>query len=67
MGEEEDVLLVAMLFSEPTENYVKYLEGYAGHPMIRQTSTDLLESMKEWEETLLAFSQGDLITFPQKE
>jgi hypothetical protein len=65
MGEEDDVLLVAMLFSEPTGNDGRGPEGYASHPMIRQTSTDLLESMKEWEETLLAFSQGDLRTFPQ--
>ena len=64
MGEDEDVILVTMLFSEPTGNDGSFPEGYAGQPLVRQTSTGILESMSEWEETLLAFSHGDLRTFP---
>jgi hypothetical protein len=65
MGDEENVLLVTLLFSEPTENDGRFMEGYAGHLMIRPTSTDLQEIMNEWEEILLAFSRGDLRMVPQ--
>jgi len=67
MGEDEDVILVTMLFSEQPGNDGSLPEGYAGPPLVRQTSMDLQECISEWEETLLAFSHGVLRTFPPSE
>ena len=64
MGEDEDVLLVTVLFSEPAGIDGKYPEECAGHSLGSQSGTDLLEGMDEWEEVLLSFSRGDLRTFP---
>jgi len=60
IGEEKDVLLVTLLFSEPTNNDGRYPEGSAGHQLGRPPGTKLLESMNEWEDSLMAFSRGDL-------
>jgi len=64
MGEDEAVLLVTLLFSEPTANDGRYSEWSTVHPLSRHPGPDLLKNMNEWEEVLLAFSHGDLRTFP---
>jgi len=63
MGEEEDVLLVTVLFTEPTGIEGRCADECAGHSLGSQ-SANLLASMNDWEDALLAFSRGDLRTVP---
>ena len=64
MGEEEDVLLVTLLFSEMNGDDGSGLTENDHHLVGRLLGTELLESMNEWEGPLLAFSRGDLQTVP---
>jgi len=64
MGEDEDVLLVTVLFSEPAGIDGRCPDACAGHSLGSQSGTNLLASMNDWEDALLAFSRGDLQTVP---
>ena len=64
MGEDEDVLLVTVLFSELTGIDGRCPDECAGHSLGSQSGTNLLASMNDWEDALLAFSRGNLQTVP---
>jgi len=64
MGEDGAVLLVTLLFSDMTGNGGRSHEGSAGNLVSKQPGSDFPENLNEWEEVLLAFSRGDLRTFP---
>lgn len=62
MGEDEEVLLVTLLFSEPEGKDGRCSAGSAGHPLSRHSCSEIPGGIAEWEKVLLAFSHGDLQT-----